>query len=140
MSTRQENYSDAAVGWTIFASILLIMIGVFQAISGLVAIVNDTFYVVGEVWIFQFDISTWGWIHLLIGLVVALAGFFLFRGAMWARVVGIVVASIAAIANFAWLPWYPLWSIIIITVSVFVIWALSVHGRDITQAQKSGIS
>lgn len=140
MSTRQENYSDAAVGWTIFASILLIMIGVFQAISGLVAIVNDTFYVVGEVWIFQFDISTWGWIHLLIGLVLALAGFFLFRGAMWARVVGIVFASIAAIANFAWLPWYPLWSIIIITVSVFVIWALSVHGRDITQAQKSGIS
>jgi len=140
MSTRQENYSDAAVGWTIFASILLIMIGVFQAISGLVAIVNDTFYVVGEVWIFQFDISTWGWIHLLIGLALALAGFFLFGGAMWARVVGIVVASIAAIANFAWLPWYPLWSIIIITVSVFVIWALSVHGRDITQAQKSGIS
>ena len=134
MSTRQENYSDAAVGWTIFASILLIMIGVFQAISGLVAIVNDTFYVVGEVWIFQFDISTWGWIHLLIGLVLALAGFFLFRGAMWARVVGIVVASIAAIANFAWLPWYPLWSIIIITGSVFVIWALSVHGRDITKA------
>ena len=134
MSTRPENYSDAAVGWTIFASILLIMIGIFQAISGLVAIVNDTFYVVGEEWIFQFDISTWGWIHLLIGLVLALAGFFLFRGAMWARVVGIVVAAIAAIANFAWLPWYPLWSIIIITVSVFVIWALSVHGRDITKA------
>ena len=134
MSTRQENYSDAAVGWTIFASILLIMIGVFQAISGLVAIVNDTFYVVGEVWIFQFDISTRGWIHLLIGLVLALAGFFLFRGAMWARVVGIIVAAIAAIANFAWLPWYPLWSVIIITVSVFVIWALSVHGRDITKA------
>ena len=134
MSTRPENYSDAAVGWTIFASILLIMIGIFQAISGLVAIVNDTFYVVGEEWIFQFDISTWGWIHLLIGLGLALAGFFLFRGAMWARVVGIIVAAIAAIANFAWLPWYPLWSIIIITVSVFVIWALSVHGRDITKA------
>ena len=134
MSTRPENYSDAAVGWTIFASILLIMIGIFQAISGLVAIVNDTFYVVGQEWIFQFDISTWGWIHLLIGLVLALAGFFLFRGAMWARVVGIVVAAIAAIANFAWLPWYPLWSVIIITVSVFVIWALSVHGRDITKA------
>ncbi|MCH9677617.1 MAG: hypothetical protein K0U30_08390, partial [Actinomycetia bacterium] len=93
MSTRPENYSDAAVGWTIFASILLIMIGIFQAISGLVAIVNDTFYVVGQEWIFQFDISTWGWIHLLIGLGLALAGFFLFRGAMWARVVGIVVAS-----------------------------------------------
>ena len=134
MSTRPENYSDAAVGWTIFASILLIMIGVFQAISGLVAIVNDTFYVVGQEWIFKFDISTWGWVHLLIGLVMALAGFFLFRGAMWARVVGIVVAAIAAIANFAWLPWYPLWSVIIITVSVFVIWALSVHGRDITKA------
>jgi hypothetical protein len=134
VSTRPENYSDAAVGWTIFASILLIMMGVFQAISGLVAIVNDTFYVVGQEWIFKFDISTWGWVHLLIGLVVALAGFFLFRGAMWARVVGIVVAAIAAIANFAWLPWYPLWSVIIITVSVFVIWALSVHGRDITKA------
>jgi hypothetical protein len=113
---------------------MLIMIGLFQAIAGLVAIVNKKFYVVGEVWIFQFDVTTWGWIHLIIGVAVGLAGFFLLTGAVWARVVGITVAFIAAIANFAWLPWYPIWSIIVITVCVFVIWALSVHGRDITEA------
>ena len=134
MSTDRSNQSSAAVGWTVFASIMLIMIGVFQAIAGLVAIVNKKFYVVGEVWIFQFDVTTWGWIHLIIGVVVGLAGYFLLTGAVWARLVGMTVAFIAAIANFAWLPWYPIWSIIVITVCVFVIWALSVHGRDITEA------
>ena len=93
---------------------------------------NDTFYVVGEEYIFQFDVTTWGWIHLILGFVVLVAGFYLFSGAVWARTVGVIVAVLWAIVAFAWLPWYPVWAIIYIAVSVFIIWALTAHGRDIT--------
>jgi hypothetical protein len=135
MTQQQEStYSGAAVGLTAFASIMMIMIGTFQAIAGIVALLNDQFYVVGEEWIFQFDVTTWGWVHLLLGVVIGLAGAALFSGAVWARTIGVILAVISAIVNFAWLPWYPLWGIIMITVAVFVIWALTVHGRDITRA------
>ena len=63
----------------------------------------------------------------------ATAGFFLFSGAIWARTVGVIVASISALFNFAWLPYYPIWSIAIITLDVFIIWSLTAHGRDITR-------
>ena len=122
---------DTAVGLTVFAGVMMIMIGVFQAIQAVVALFNDTFYVVGQKWVFQFDITTWGWIHLIIGALVAVAGFFVFQGAVWARAVGIGVAAISAVLNFMWLPYYPIWSLLIITLDVFVIWALALHGRDI---------
>jgi hypothetical protein len=135
MSQQQStNYSSTAVGFTAFAAVMMIMIGVFQAIAGVVALVNDQFYVVGEEWVFQFDITTWGWVHLLLGVVIGVAGAALFSGAVWARTVGVIVAVVSAVVNFAWLPWYPIWGVIMITVDVFVIWALTVHGRDITRA------
>jgi hypothetical protein len=124
--------SSAAVGLTVFAAVMLIMVGIFQAIAGVVALFNDTFYVVGEKYIFQFDVTTWGWVHLILGIVIAVAGYFLFRGAVWARTVGVILASISAVLNFAWLPHYPIWAIAIITLDVFIIWALTAHGRDIT--------
>ena len=111
---------------------MMIMIGVFEAIQGLVALFNDEFYVVGQEWVFEFDITTWGWIHLIAGIVVAVAGFFVFQGAVWARAVGIAAAVITAVLNFMWLPYYPIWSLLIIALSVFVIWALAAHGRDVT--------
>jgi hypothetical protein len=125
--------SSAAVGLTVFAAVMLIMVGTFQAIAGVVALFNDTFYVVGEKYIFQFDVTTWGWVHLILGVVIAVAGYFLFRGAVWARTVGVILASISAVLNFAWLPHYPIWAIAIITLDVFIIWALTAHGRDITR-------
>jgi hypothetical protein len=135
MSQRQSSgYSGAAVGFTFFASAMLIMVGVFHAIAGMVAIVNDEFYVVGQEYIFQFDATGWGWIHLLLGILVAVAGGFLLRGAVWARTVGVVIAGISAVVSFAWLPWYPFWSIVMIALAVTVIWALTVHGRDVTRA------
>ncbi len=125
--------SSTAAGLTVFAGVMMIMAGIFQAIQGVVALANDTFYVVGQEYVFQFDVTTWGWIHLIMGIVVAAAGFFVFNGAVWARTVGVIVAVVSALFNFAWLPWYPIWSIAIITLNVFVIWALTVHGRDITR-------
>jgi hypothetical protein len=131
-STPTRQRSDAAVGLTMFAATMMIMVGSFQAIQGIVALANDTFYVVGVKWIFEFDVTTWGWIHLLMGILVATAGFFLFRGAVWARTVGVIAAGFSALVNFAWLPYYPVWSMLIIALDVFIIWALTVHGRDIT--------
>ena len=134
MSQQQSTYSNAAVGWTVFASIMLIIIGVFQVIAGITALVTDEFFVVGEEYIFQFDTTTWGWIHTILGIVVGLAGAALYSGAVWARTVGVIVAVVSMLITFAWLPWYPIWAIIIITIDVFVVWALTVHGRDITEA------
>ena len=133
MSAQQPStVSGAAVGFTVFAAVMLIMIGAFQAIAGVVALVDDTFYVVGQEWVFQFDVTTWGWIHLALGIVIGLAGAALFSGAVWARTVGVIVAIISAVLSFAWLPWYPIWAVLVITADVFVIWALTVHGRDVT--------
>lgn len=122
--------SSVALGFIIFAGVAMIMIGVFHAFQALVALFNDDFYVVGQKWIFEFDLTTWGWIHLIVGIGVAAAGFFVFSGAVWARSVGIAVAAVSALLNFMWLPYYPIWSLVIIALDVLVIWALSVHGRD----------
>ena len=91
---------------------------------------------------FSFNVTTWGWIHLLAGVVLVVAAYFLFQGAayflfqgaVWARVVGVSVAIISAVLSFMWLPYYPIWSILIIALDVFIIWALTVHGRDIANA------
>ncbi len=111
----------------------MILAGSFQAFAGLVAIFDDEFYVTTPKYVLQFDSTSWGWIHLLMGLVVLCAGFAVMSGKTWGRVVGITLAVLSAAANFAFLPYYPFWSLTIITLDVFVIWALSVHGRDITR-------
>ncbi len=108
----------------------MIMIGVFHAIAGLVALFEDSFYVVAPNYVFEFDVTTWGWIHLIAGIVVVLAGSASCRGQTWARVVGIMLAVLSAIANFGFIPYYPVWSLLIIALDVFVIWALAAHGRE----------
>ena len=127
--------SGWAVGWTWFAAVMMWLIGAGHAIAGLVAIVNEEFYVVGREYIFQFDATTWGWIHLIGGVIVFVAGIYLLSGQVWARIVGVIMAIVSILINFSWLPWYPLWSILMITAGVFVIWALTVHGRDIEVAR-----
>ncbi len=128
-----NEYSSWAVGWAAFAGIMLIMVGAFHAMSGLVAIFDDTFYVVGREYIFEFDVTAWGWAHLIWGILVLLAGFGIFSGNVLARTVGVVAAGLSMLVNFAWLPYYPVWSILMIAIAVAVIWALTVHGRDIAQ-------
>ena len=132
-----EQPSAWAAGYAAFAGVVLVMIGFFQAVAGLVAIVNDEFYVVGQEYIFQFDVTTWGWIHLLVGIVVLISGFGIFSGNAAARTVGVIVAAISGLAAFAWLPWYPVWAVVIIALDVAVIWALTAHGRDLAQVSRS---
>jgi hypothetical protein len=124
--------SGVAVGFILFAAIMMIMVGVFQALQGLIAIFENEFYVATRNYIFQADATTWGWIHLILGLLVAFAGWGLLSGRTWARVVAITLAVLSAIANFLWLPYYPFWSLLIIAVDVFVIWAIAAHGREVS--------
>jgi hypothetical protein len=127
----QEATSGTAVGFILFAAIMMIMAGVFQAIVGLVAIFENEFYVATRNYLFQFDATTWGWIHLVVGLIVAFAGWGLLSGRTWARVVGITVALLSALANFLFIPYYPFWALLIITLDIFVIWAIAAHGGEL---------
>jgi hypothetical protein len=128
---REQETSGWAVGFILFAAIMMIMSGTFQAVAGLVAILKSSFYVATRNYLFEFDITAWGWVHLVVGVVVFLAGFALMSGRTWGRVVGIILAVLSAVANFAFIPYYPLWSLTVIALDVFVIWALAAHGRDI---------
>jgi hypothetical protein len=129
----QRTPSGAAVGWTMFAGLMMVLTGLWWITAGLVGLINDDFYVTTRGYVLKFDTTTWGWIHLIVGLFVLLAGFAVFSGAVWARTVGVIMAFVAALAGFAWLPWYPIWAIVIIIASASVMWALSAHGRDISE-------
>ena len=122
--------SEWAIGWIYFASVMMVLLGIFHAIAGLIAIFDDTFYVTTRKYVFQFDATQWGWIHLILGILVAAAGLAVLRGNVLARTVGVLIAAVCAIAGFAWMPYYPGWAIIVIVLAVSVIWALTVHGRD----------
>ncbi|HKQ02686.1 MAG TPA: hypothetical protein VJ735_20375 [Actinomycetes bacterium] len=127
-AARGREASGWAVGFILFAAIMMIMAGVFQALTGLVAIFENEFYVPTRNYLFQFDATSWGWIHLVIGLLVAFAGWGLLSGRTWARTVAITLAVLSAIANFAFIPYYPFWSLLIIAIDVLVIWAIAAHG------------
>jgi len=122
-----------AVGGYVFAGVILILVGVFHAIAGLVAIFDDGFYVVSANYTFNLDTTAFGWVQLLAGLLVLAAGFALFSAATWARVVGVLFASLSAIANFFFIPYYPFWSILIIALDIWVIWALTRHVEKVQE-------
>lgn len=119
-----------AGGLTLFASIMMVIIGAFHVIVGLAAVLRSSFYVVTENYVFNFDITTWGWGHLVLGALVAVTGGFLMSGQTWARVVGIGIVGLSALGNFLFIPYQPLWSLLIIAVDVAVIWALTVHAQQ----------
>jgi hypothetical protein len=111
---------------------MLMVWGVFDVMQGIVALANNEFFVITEDYIFEFNLTTWGWVHIIGGIVLIASGAGIFSGNVAARTVGVIVAGLAIIWNFAWLPYYPIWSIIAIAIGVAVIWALTVHGRDVS--------
>jgi hypothetical protein len=125
MSTTRTDVNTWGGAASVFAASMMIVVGAFQFFEGLVAVANgNDFLVRTPNYVFQFDATAWGWIHMLPGIVVALAGAFIFTGNPAARAVGILVAIVSLISNFAWLPYYPLWALVIIAIDVFVIWGL----------------
>jgi hypothetical protein len=134
-SRAREASSGWAVGFALFAAVMMIMAGTWQALAGLIALLQNEFYVTTRNYLFQFDATTWGWIHLILGVLVGLAGLGLLVGQTWARVFGIVLAVLSALSNFLFIPYYPFWSILVIGLDVLVIWALAAHGREIREAR-----
>jgi hypothetical protein len=120
--------SGWAAGGVAFAAVLMVMIGTFEAIAGLTAIFDAEFFVVTSKYTFEIDTTAWGWIHLILGSLVAVSGVYLFAARKWAGVVAIVLAALAAIANFFFIPYYPFWSITVIALACWVIWSLTRPG------------
>ena len=122
--------TDDWSGWISFAGIMMILLGGFQLIEGLVALFSPTYYLVGaEGLVVAASYGTWGWVHLLLGILILAAGFGVMAGQVWARVVGIVLAVLSALVNMAFIGAYPMWSIIVIAVDVAVIYALATNRR-----------
>ena len=113
-----------------FAGIMMVLGGALWAFQGLAGIVHGSFYVQPAHYFITTSMSTWGWVHLALGIVVALAGIGVIAGALWARTIGIVLAGLSMVVNFLFIPVYPLWALTIIAVDMWVIWALVVHGRE----------
>jgi len=122
-----------AAGVSAFAGIVLATISVFEILEAIAALANDTVFVRGLNYTYEFDVTTWGWIHLLIGLVGLGTAAGILMGQAWGGILGILIASISMISNFLFLPYYPFWAITIIVIDVLVIWALTAHGRDVVE-------
>ena len=120
--------SGWAVGGVTFAGTMMILVGVFQTIAGLAAILEDEFFVVTQNYVFDLDVTAWGWIHLIIGIVAILAGYFLFVGRAWAAALAILLAMLSAISNFFFIPYYPFWSLLMIAIAIWVIWSVTRPG------------
>jgi hypothetical protein len=124
----EEDVSGWAVGGIAFAGTVMVMIGTFQVLQGLVALFNDEFFVVTRNYTFDLDVTAWGWIHLIIGIVVLATGFGLFARSTWAGVTGIMICALSAISNFFFIPYYPIWALLLIGMNIWVIWALTRPG------------
>ena len=125
--------SSAWVGWVVFAAVIAITMGAFEAIEGLVAIFKDQYYLVPSTGlVVSVDYTVWGWVHLIIGVVSILAGIALLQGRSWGRIVVIVLAGLSALVNLGFLSAYPVWATLIIAFDVIVIYALTVHWKDVT--------
>lgn len=114
-----------AAGASIGASILLLTVGVLSVLEGIAAVARDELFVVGIDYIYEFDITTWGWIHIVLGAILIVAALGLMTGTTWGRVLAIAVAALSILANFLWLPYYPWWSTLVIALNIVVIWAIA---------------
>jgi hypothetical protein len=127
-----EGSEPQVSGWAVagitFAATIMLLIGIFQAIAGLAAIFDDQFFVVAGNYAFDLDVTAWGWVHLLLGILLVFAAWGLYSGAAWAGVMAIFLAVLSAIANFFFIPYYPFWAILEIGLAVWVIWALTRPG------------
>lgn len=112
------------MGWTAAAAVLMTFGGIMAIFEGISAIAKDDIFVTTPNFTYAFSLTGWGWIHLILGALALVAGLALFTGATWARVTGVVLAGLGMISNFVWLPYAPIWSITLMIIYGFVIWAL----------------
>lgn len=129
------------VGWILFAGVMMIVLGLFHAFQGFIAVFEDEYYLVGRTGLaIHLDYTVWGWIHLVLSVVVLAAGIALLNGRMWGRVVGVILAVLSILVNAGFLAAYPIWSTIMVAMDILVIWALTVHGHEMRTMVERGES
>ena len=137
LATEYQSHSDGVSGWTgwiVFAGIMMVLLGMFHGIEGLIALFQKEYFLVGKEGLtVHVDYTTWGWIHLIGGIIVFAAGICVFAGMLWARTVGVLIALLSAVVNIGFLSAYPIWSTMMITLDVLIIWALTVHGGELRE-------
>ena len=130
MTQGPSTKSEVAAGTSIVAAVVLATVGVLQVFQGIAALARDEVFVVGIEYVYKFDLTTWGWIHLILGVVVVLVGVALFTGATWARIGAIILLALSIVANFLWIPYYPWWSLTVIALAILAIWGLAAWKPD----------
>lgn len=130
---KQKDVDSGWTGWIGFASIILAIVGVFHIIAGFVALFQNDIYTVTNNAVWVFDYSQWGWIHIIGGILAFLAAGSLAQGHMYGRIVAVLVATGSVITNMLFVPVYPIWSIMMVTIGVLVIWAVTVHGKELKE-------
>lgn len=133
MSKNIDKEVTGWVGWVAFAGVMMMLLGAFQAIAGLVALFKNEVVYIGLENTWLVDFTAWGWAHLIIGIIIVFAGMAVLAGKTWGRVIGVLLASVSALANFAFIPVYPVWSVLMIIVDALVIYALLVHGGEMAE-------
>ena len=132
----EETYDPAAAraagrsGMILFTGIVMIVGGIYHGLSGFAAVLRDQVYVNTPNYTYEFDLTAWGWTHLVLGLVLAVTGIAVIQNRAWARATGIALAVLSLVANFLFLPYYPFWSIMIILMDVGIIYGLATSLRD----------
>ena len=134
MDRRQDmSMSTTWTGWVGFAAIMLAFIGALTFFEGLIAVIRDNYYVVTRQQVFLFDVSTWGWIAMIWGVLLFLAALGLAAKSGWARWFTIIIIFLNLLAQLSWLgnSSYPLWSLTIITLQIVVLYALTARWKDV---------
>ena len=124
LSSTQRSWAQ---GLSVFAATMMVTVGVMGILQGIAALANDQLFVRGLVFTYALDLTEWGWIHLILGILLGVVGIFIFMRQAWARWTGIFIASLAVLGNFMSLPYYPLWSVVMIVLLIAAIWALAVY-------------
>lgn len=126
------------VGWIIFAGTMMLMLGMFHIFEGFIALFQKSYFLVGNTGLtIHVDYTAWGWTHIILGAIVMATGAGLLAGQTWARVVGVGLALVSSLVNIGFLAAYPVWSAIMVTIDILVIWALTVHGREMKSMHSS---
>jgi hypothetical protein len=119
------------VGWVLFGGVVLLIVGMFNAVEGLVALFRSDYYRVSSSGlVINVDYNTWGWTLLIFGAVLAVTGVGVMAGQTWARVLAVILVILNALTNLAFLAAYPIWSVLVVTLDIIVVYALIVHGRE----------
>ncbi|MEU8675445.1 hypothetical protein [Streptomyces sp. NPDC048560] len=120
---QKETHSS---GWLVFAGVIMTFSGIMTLLGGISAIAKDDVFVATRNYVYELNLTGWGWIHLILGILILLTGIALFTGATWARIVGVGLAGLSMIANFMWLPYTPWWALLLIAIDALIIWGLCV--------------